>query len=95
MKKRTQNTIGLKFKYVAQTNTKPSRYRVTQTNINKGKYISTDFYNKTPLEAISDMLEVIPDIKSFSLVVDNTQNDYFLFSIDVHGSTFPNLLTYF
>ena len=93
--KRTQNTTALKFKYIQATNTKAGRYRVTQTNSNKSIFIGSNFGNKTPLEYFCSVLETIDFISSFSLIVDNTQDDYYLFSIDMVGSSFEDLLTFF
>ena len=41
------------------------------------------------------MKKDIDEIKSFSLVVDNTQNKYFLFSLDFKGDSFTNILNNF
>jgi hypothetical protein len=93
--KRTQNRTGLKFKFLTATNNKNARYKVTQTNSNKSIFISSDFGNEAPLEYFSNVLETIDCINTFSLIVDNTQNDYYLFSIDVVGHSFDDLLTFF
>lgn len=90
--KRQTNTTALKFKFIGATNTKPSRYKVTQTNTNKSIFISADFYNLEPFESICNILENHPDIVNFSLIVDNTQNDYYLFCIGMLGNSFPDLL---
>jgi hypothetical protein len=91
--KRKGNTAGLKFKYIQPTNTRAGRYKVTQTNTNKSIFISANFGNKTPLQYFCDILENIESIDSFSLIVDSTQNDYYLFSVD--ENIFGDLLTFF
>jgi hypothetical protein len=92
--KRTQNTIGLKFTYFGATNTKPSRYKVTQSNT--GKSVNIDYpYHLTPMEFFEKTLNSIEEISSFSLMIDNTQNKYYLFCIDLKTNEIPNLLTYF
>jgi hypothetical protein len=93
--KRTQNTTGLKFKFLPATNNKNARYKITQTNSNKSIYINSDFGDKIPFEYFYNVLESIDCINTFSLIVDNTQNDYYLFSIDVVGHSFDDLLTFF
>jgi hypothetical protein len=85
--KRQTNTTALKFKFIGATNTKPSRYRVTQTNTNKSIFISSE-----SLAGICNILENHPDIVNFSLIVDNTQHDYYLFCIGTLGNSFPDLL---
>lgn len=93
--KRKQNTTILKFKFIPCTNTKPNRYKVIQTNSNKSIFINSSFGSLTPLEYFTNVLESIECINSYSLVIDNTQNDYYLFCIDIIGSSFDNLLQYF
>ena len=93
--KRKQNTTGLKFKFVPPTNNKDARYKVTQTNSNKSIYINSYLGSKTPYEHFCNVLETIDCISSFSLIVDNTQNDYYLFSVDVSLDWFEDLLTFF
>jgi hypothetical protein len=93
--KRTQNTTGLKFKYMQPTNTKSGRYKVTQTNSNKSIFISSNLGSETPLEYFCNMLESIEFVNTFSLIVDNTQNNYYLFSVDMVGSSFEDFLTFF
>ena len=90
----TQNTIGLKFTYYGATNTKPSRYKVTQSNT--GKSINIDYpYHLMPIDYIKNKLNSICDINSFSLMIDNTQNNYYLFCIDLKTNEIPDLLNYF
>jgi hypothetical protein len=85
--KRQTNTTALKFKFIGETNTRPSRYKVTQTNTNKSIFISSE-----SLAGICNILENHPDIVNFSLIVDNTQNDYYLFCVGLLGNSFPDLL---
>jgi hypothetical protein len=93
--KRTQNRTALKFKFLPATNNKNARYKITQTNSNKSIIVSSNFYDKIPLEYFCNILESIDCINTFSLIVDNTQNDYYLFSVDVVGHSFDDLLTFF
>ena len=92
--KRQDNCAGLKFKFLPVTNTRPSRYRVTQTNNGKSVIIGADF-NIPPIEHFCNVLNGVEEIKSFSLIVDNTQNEYYLFSLDFAGDSFDNILHYF
>ena len=93
--KRTLNTIGLKFTYLGATNTKCARYKVTQTNTNKSVIIDANFGSLLPFEFFEKTLNSIPEIKSFSLMLDNTQNNYYLFCIDIFTNEIPNLLINF
>ena len=88
--KRRTNTIGLKVKFIPCTDDKPSRLRFTQTNVNKSCITSTSNKFET-LDYINWLLESIKGINSYSLVIDNTQNDYYLFSIDTDNEI-PNLI---
>ena len=92
--KRQTNTTGLKVKFLPVTNTKPSRYKVTQTNNAKSVIIGADF-NVPPIEHFVNILSGIKEVEKFSLIVDNTQNDYYLFSLDFAGDSFENILNYF
>ena len=92
--KRQNNTTGLKVKFLPVTNAKPSRYKITQTNSGKSVIIGADF-NVPPIEHFVNILNGLEELRSFSLVVDNTQNDYYLFSLDFAGDSFENILNYF
>jgi len=92
--KRTSNTIGLKFTYLAATNRMPSRYKVTQTNTGKSIYINFP-YHLMPMEFFENTLNSIEVISSFSLIIDNTQNKYYLFCIDFKTNEIPDLLNHF
>lgn len=93
--KRLNNTIGLKFTFIGWTDTKPSRYKVTQTNTNKSILINADFGGLTPFEGINEKLNSIADIKDFSLLIDNTQSKYYLFCINTKTNEIPDLLLNF
>lgn len=92
--KRKDNTAGIKIKFLPVTNTKPSRYRIIQTNSGKSVIVDGQLED-TPLTYFSNVLDGIEEVKSFSLVTDNTQNEYYLFSVDFNGSSFDNILEYF
>lgn len=89
--KRQQNTTGLKFKFLPATNTKGSRYKITQTNNNKSIIISAQF-EVTPLEHFENIINKLECVESFSLLVDNTQNDYYLFSLNTSGDSFGDIV---
>ena len=94
--KRTTNRAALKFKFLGATNFKPSRYKVTQTNTRESVYMSSNFGSCAPLEGICMMLDCINEIEDYSLIIDNTQNDYYLFCINTKDkTTCPSLLNHF
>ena len=93
--KRQRNIFALKFKFIGATNTKPSRYRVTQTNNKKSAFICADFGNLTPFEGMIKKLDSINEIDSFALVIDNTQNDFYTFAINTAANEIPDLIKYF
>lgn len=90
--KRQSNTTGIKVKFLPATNEKPNRLKITQTNFNKSVIVSN---SENVLEFICRVLENTEEVKSFSLIVDNTQNDYYLFSVDFHNNSFENILNNF
>lgn len=90
--KRQTNTAGLKVKFLPATNEKPSRLKITQMNFNKSVIVSN---SENVLEFICRVLENTEEVKSFSLLVDNTQNDYYLFSVDFNNNSFENILNNF
>ena len=92
--KRQENTTGLKVKYLPCTNTQPSRWRLTQTNCNKSIIIS-DIGQFTPIEFFCERLEQIEEIENFSLLVDNTQNYFYLFVLNFKNFSFKNILNHF
>lgn len=92
--KKSNNTTGLKVAFIPATNNTADRFKITQTNCNKSITISGNIDGDI-VSFISNVLETIDEIKSFSLVVDNTQNKYFLFSLDFKGDSFTNILNNF
>lgn len=93
--KRQTNTAGLKVKFLPATNEKPNRLRITQMNCGKSV---TAYYNQTNnsiLEFVCNVLEGTEQVENFSLVVDNTQDDYYLFSVKFTGNEFINILSNF
>lgn len=93
MKKLT-NTTGLKIQFIPCTNTKGDRYKLTQTNNNKSIFISGNL-NCTIENLISNILEKIDLIESYSFLVDNTQDKYFLVNLDFKNNSFENILENF
>lgn len=94
MKKRQINTTGLRIKYLAPTNTKGGRFKITQLNCNKSITISANI-NTEPINFFSTVLEFTKELETFSLVVDNTQNDSYMFNLNFKGNSFTNILNNF
>lgn len=92
--KKSNNTTGLKVSFIPATNETADKFKITQTNCNKSITISGNIDGDI-VSFISNVLETIDEIKSFSLVVDNTQNKHFLFSLDFKGDSFTNILNNF
>ena len=90
--KRQTNTTGIKVKFLPATNEKPNRLKITQTNFNKSIIVSNP---GEVLEFICRVLENTEEVRSFSLLVGNTQNDYYLFSVDFNSNSFENILNNF
>lgn len=88
--KRQYNTTGLKIKYIGATDTKDSRLKFTQLNNNKSVTISYNHKFGT-LELVEEILNRIELIKAFSVIVDNTQNNYYLINLDFVGNSFEDI----
>jgi hypothetical protein len=95
--KRQNNLFALQFKYIGATNTKPTRYKVTQTNTNQSIFISADFKSLTPFEGMNNILESLPEVLNYSLIIDNTTHgyNYYTFAIETEGYQIPDLLQHF
>ena len=90
--KRQNNTAGLKVKFLPATNEKPNRLKITQTNFNKSVIV---YNSDNVIEFVCAILERIEQVENFSLVADNTQDDYYLFSLYFKGNEFINILSNF
>ena len=88
--KRNNNTTGLKIKYIGATDTKGSRIKFTQLNNNKSVIISYNHQFDT-LGHAEEILNRIDLIKGFNVIVDNTQNDYYLINLDFAGNSFDDI----
>ena len=84
--KRQINTSAFKFKYLANSND----ISVTQLNLNKRVKIGyNDKYNT--IELIQRILDKIDKIVSYNVVIDNTQNKYYLINFVTSGYDIPDL----
>ena len=84
--KRQINTSAFKFKYLANSND----ISITQLNLNKRVKISYNYKYNT-LELIERILDKIDKIVSYSVVIDNTQNEYYLINFVTSGYDIPDL----
>ena len=88
--KRLNNTTALRVKYLGATDTKDSRIKFTQLNNNKS--VTVSYSNKFDvLELSEEILNRIELIKAFSVIVDNTQNNYYLINLDFTGKSFYDI----
>lgn len=92
--KRLTNTTGLKVAFIPATNTKGDRIRLTQMNCNKSVVISGN-QNLEIQDFICSKLDAIDEIESYSILVDNTQKNYYIFNIDFKTPSFENILSNF
>lgn len=92
--KRQTNTTGLKVRFLPVTNTLGNRIKLTQTNDNKSVTISQPD-NIEMLPYIFSVLDTLEEVASYNLIVDNTQNDYYIINIDFNGNSFTNILNNF
>ena len=89
--KRKLNTTALKWKYFGATNTNGSRIKFTQLNKCKSCIIPYDCRFDV-LGKSGDLLERCPLVYAWNIIIDNTQNDYYLISFDSVDNSFPNLI---
>lgn len=92
--KRQTNTTGLKIKFLPVTNTKGNRIMLTQMNDNKSVIISQPD-NIEMLQYIFLILDQTEEVNTYSLLVDNTQNNYYIINIDFTNNSFTNILNKF
>ena len=92
--KRLTNTTGLKIKFLPVTNTKGNRLKITQMNDNKSMTIPEPG-NMEMLQYIFSILDKADEVNSYSLLVDNTQNNYYIINIDFSDNVFTNILNKF
>ncbi len=88
--KRLTNTTALKVKYIANSGT----LNITQLNCNK-RIRTSKHRGLEILDFIASRLDDSDLILSYSNVVDNSQNDYYLINIDFTGNSFENILDIF
>ena len=88
--KRANNTTGLKVKYIGATDTKGSRIKFTQLNNNKSVIISYN-HKFDVLGLAEEILNRIEPIKAFNVIIDNTQNNYYLINLDFTDNSFEDI----
>ena len=88
--KRKNNTTGLKVKYIGATDTKGSRVKFTQLNNNKSVTVSYNHQFDT-LGLAEEILNRIDLLKGFNVIVDNTQNNYYLINLDFSVNSFEDI----
>ena len=87
---RQNNTTGLKVKYIGATYTKGSRVKFTQLNNNKSVTVSYNHKFDT-LGLAEEILNHIDLLQCFSVIVDNTQNNYYLINLDFVSNSFEDI----
>ena len=88
--KRQNNTTALRVKYLGATDTKGARIKLTQLNNNKSVTVSYN-YKLDTLAFAEEILNHIELIKAFNVIVDNTQNNYYLINLDFAGNSFEDI----
>lgn len=91
--KRKNNTALFKVSFLPATNNRGSRIKVTQCNLNKSKIIEVD-YRYEVLEQVLLSLDRAVEVESYSVCVDNTQNNYTFISVEFKDSL-VDILKYF
>ena len=92
---RTTNTTALKVRFISCTNTKGNRLSITQLN-NKQRCIINCSDYETTQEQLDSILKGAYCVKSWNLIVDNTQSDFSLIALHFHQEhTLENVIPYF
>ena len=86
-----KNITALKIKFLAATNTKDARIKITQTN-NKNSITLGASQNLQVLEYVDIIIKKLPFIKNFAQIVDNTQTNYYTFVIISGLNYFPDYI---
>ena len=85
--KRKPNTQGIKAAYTCCG-------RIRITHLNNGKYLYYTLKNLDVLDTVVEILDKIPDVKSYSVVVDNRKSSQgYLIALEVKDS-FINIKDY-
>ena len=88
--KRQNNTTGLKIKYIGATDTKGIQIKFTQLNNNKS--VTVSYNHKFDVFVLTEeILNRIELIKAFNVIVDNTQNNYYLINLEFAGNSFEDI----
>ena len=88
--KRQKNTTGLKVKYIGATDTEDNRIKFTQLNNNKSVTVSYN-HKFDVLGLTEEILNRIELIKAFSVIIDNSQNNYYLINLEFTGNSFEDI----
>ena len=89
--KRQSNTTAAKVKYLSATDTKGSRIKITQLNSCKSVVLPYNHKYDT-LRQIECIFESLEMVKSYRVIIDNTQNDYYIISFEFEGAQIPDLI---
>ena len=89
--KRKPNKPAVKFKFLSPEDNKPHRISISQTNSKKRTTISNNS-NLEYLDFIFSLFEKCKFIKDYNLIIDNTQNDYYLISFNYTTDSIFNFI---
>lgn len=78
--KRVANNYGIKVKFLGATNFLAPRVKLVQTNNNEA--ITLECNGASPLDQACELLETCERVSSYHVVIDNTQQDYYILSVD-------------
>lgn len=91
MKKRTGNLTSIKIKWLGATNTLGARIKITQLNNNESVTLGYD-YSQDTLNTVFLLLEKCHAVSNYNIIIDNTQDNYYLIMINYVCSNFFNLI---
>lgn len=92
--KRKTNTTGIRVKFLPWTEKKGNRLKITQMNFKESVTISRP-HNMELIPFICSVLDGAKEVESYSILVDNTQDDFYIFNVDFIGNSFENILNQF
>ena len=90
--KRICNTTAIKVQFLGITNDNGARLKFTQLNNKKSATVECDI-NLTPIEQTELILNSIPELHGFILIIDNTQSKYNLFALSFESVCIPDFIS--
>ncbi len=90
--KKVSNKTGVKVKFLGMTKNREPRIKITEMNSKKSKTFELPD-NMTELEYAFSLLDTVEVVKEYCVMVDNTQQDYFIILVETHHNYFTDIVS--